>query len=186
MLGTSEEDKSNEKLEVPNVEVSSVNFCSFSSVWLFGTPWTAAHHASLSVTLSVSGRLLKLEFIESVMPFSHLILCHPLLLSPSIFPSIRVFSNESVLLIRWPSTAAWAPASVLPMNIQDWFPLGSPCSPRDSQESSPTPQFKSIKSSALSILYGPTLTPYISTGKIIVLTRWTFVGKEMSLLLNML
>ena len=71
--------------------------------------------------------------------------------------SSRVFSNESALLIRWPASA-----SVLPMNIQDWSPLGgtvgSPCSPRDSQESSPTPQFKSINSSALSFLYSPTLT----------------------------
>ena len=151
MLETGEEGKSNEKVEVPTVEVSSVNFCSFRPVWLCGTPWTAARHASLSVTLSVSGRLLKLESTESVMPSSHLILCHPLLLPPSIFPSIRVFSNESVLLIRWPSIGAWASASVLPINIWDWFPLGSPCSPRDSQESSPTPQFKSINSSALSI-----------------------------------
>ena len=74
----------------------------FSSVhvWLFVTPWTAAHQASLSITNSQS--LLKLMSIESVMPSNHLILCHPLLLLPSIFPSIRVFSNESALCIRWP------------------------------------------------------------------------------------
>ena len=82
-----------------------------------------------------------------------------------------------------------ASASVLPMNVQDWFPLGwlvgSPCSPKDSQESSPTPQFKSINPSALSFLYSPT-HPYITTGKTIALTRWTFVGKVMSLLFNML
>ena len=71
----------------------------FSRVWLFATPWTAARQASLSHTNSQ--RLLKLMFIESVMPSNHLILCHPLLLLPSIFPSIRVFSNESVLHIRW-------------------------------------------------------------------------------------
>ena len=73
---------------------------SLSHVWLFVTPWTAAHQASLSITNSQS--LLKLMSIELVMPSNHLILCHPLLLPPSIFPSIRVFSNESVLPIRWP------------------------------------------------------------------------------------
>ena len=71
-----------------------------SCVWLFATPWTAAHQASLSITNSWS--LFKLMSIELVIPSSHLILCHPLLLLPSIFPSIRVFSNESVLHIRWP------------------------------------------------------------------------------------
>ena len=85
-----------------------------------------------------------------------------------------------------------ASTSVLPMNTKDWYPLGwtvgSPRSPRDSQESSPTPQFKSINSSALSFLYSPTLiySPYMTTGKSIALTKWTFVGKVMSLLLNML
>ena len=88
-----------------------------SCVRLFANPWMAAHQASLSITNSQS--LLKLMSIESVMPSNHLILCHPLLLLPSIFPSIRVFSNESVLLIRWPSTGASASASVLPVNIQD-------------------------------------------------------------------
>ena len=87
---------------------------------------------------------------------------HPLLLPPSIFPRIRVFSNDSVLRIRWPSTGVSASASVFPVNIQDWFPLGwtgwISLSPRDSQESSPTPQFKSINSLVLSFLYSPTLT----------------------------
>ena len=79
--------------------MSSVQFrCSIMSD--FATPWTAAHQASLSITNSWS--LLKLMFIESVMPSNHLILCHPLLLPPSVFPNIRVFSNESVLPIRWP------------------------------------------------------------------------------------
>ena len=73
---------------------------SLRCVWLFATPWTAAHHASLSITNSWS--LLKLMSIESVMPFNHLVLCHLLLLPPSIFPSIKVFSNESVPHIRWP------------------------------------------------------------------------------------
>ena len=71
-----------------------------SCVWLFATPWTAAHQASLSITSSRS--LLKLVSIELVMPSNHLILCHPFHLPPSIFPSIRVFSDESVLPIRWP------------------------------------------------------------------------------------
>ena len=86
-------------------------------------PWIAAHQASLSITNSQS--LLKLMPIESMMPSSHLTLCRPLLLLPPIPPSIRVPSNESVLHIRWPKY--WwvsASASVLPMNIQDWFPLG--------------------------------------------------------------
>ena len=93
-----------------------------SHVQLFVTPWTAAHQASLSFTISQS--LLKFMCIESVMPSNHLILCHPLLLLPSIFPSIRVFSNESTLPMRRPKTGASASALVLPVNIQGWFPLG--------------------------------------------------------------
>ena len=86
------------------------------------TPWTAACQASLSITNSQSPP--KPMSIESVMPSSHPILCCPLLRLPSIFPSIRVFSNESALCIRWPSIGVSDSASVLPMNIQDWFPLG--------------------------------------------------------------
>ena len=93
-----------------------------SHVQLFATPWTAAHQASLSITNSRS--LLKIMFFESVMPSNHLILCCPLLLPPSIFPSIGVFLNESALRIRWPKYWVSASTSVLPMNIQDWFPLG--------------------------------------------------------------
>ena len=88
-----------------------------SHVRLFATPWTAARQASLSITNSQS--LLKLMSIESKMPSNHLILCHPLLLLPSIFPSIRVFSDESVLRIRYQSIGVSASASVLPMNSQD-------------------------------------------------------------------
>ena len=95
---------------------------SLSCVRLFATPWTAARQASLSVTNSWS--MLKLMFIESVMPSNHLILCCPLLLLPSTFPSIRVFSNESVLCISDQSIGASASASVLPMDIQHWFSLG--------------------------------------------------------------
>ena len=100
---------------------------SFSSVQslrhvrLFATPWTAAHQASLSITNSWSS--LKLMSIELVMPSSHLILCRPLLLLPPIPPSIRVFSNELTLRMRWPSVGVSASASVLPMNTQDWSPL---------------------------------------------------------------
>ena len=127
---------------------------SLSRVRLFATPWTAAHQASLSNINSWS--FLKLMSIESVMPSNHLILCHPLLLLPSIFPSIRVFSNESVLLIKWPKY--WSlNFSITPSNEYsglislriDRFDLFAV---QGSQESSPTLQFKSINSSALSFL----------------------------------
>ena len=94
--------------------------CSLSHVWLFVTPWTTAHQASPSFTIFRS--LLKLTSIESVMPSNHLILCRPPLLLPSIFPSIRVFSNRSALRIRWKNIGA--STSILPISIQDWFPLG--------------------------------------------------------------
>ena len=134
---------------------------SFSHVRLFATPWTAARQASLSITNSQG--LLKFMSIKSVMPSNHLILCRPLLLLNSIFPSIRVFSNESVLHIRWPKYWSFS-FSISPPNEYLGlisFRMGlvrSPRSPRDSQESSPTSQFKSINSSVLSFLYGPTLT----------------------------
>ena len=140
-----------------------------SCVWLFATPWTAAHQVSPSFTIFWS--LLKLMFIESVMPSNHLILCHPFPLLPSPFPSIKVFSNESAFRIRW--LKCWSFSfSISPSNEcselisfrMDWVdPVQGTCSPRDSQESSPTPQFKSINSSALSFLYSPTLHPYLTT-----------------------
>ena len=110
----------NNTLIAIQVSISSVQ--SLSCVWLLVTPWPAARQASLSNTNFHS--LLKLMSIESVMPPNHLILCHPLLLPPSIFPSIRVFSSELVLLIRWPKYWHFSLASVLPMDIQDWFSLG--------------------------------------------------------------
>ena len=124
------------------------------------TPWTATCQASLSITNC--GNLLKLTSIESVMPSNHLILCHPLLLLPSIFPIIMVCSNESVLHIRWPKYCSLS-FSISPSNEysglisfrMDWLDL---LAVQNSQESSPTPQFKSINSSVLSFLYGPTLT----------------------------
>ena len=101
------------------ISISSVQ--SLSHVRLFVTWRTAAHQASLSITSSRS--LLKLTPIESVRPSNHLILCRPLPLLPSIPPSIRVFSNESTLHMRWPKFWVSASASVLPMNTQDWSPL---------------------------------------------------------------
>ena len=95
---------------------------SLSRVWLFATPWTAAGQASLSFTVTWS--LLNFMSIESVMPSSHLILCHPLLLLPSIFPIIKIFSNESVHHIRWPKYGGLGSISALPVNVQDWSPLG--------------------------------------------------------------
>ena len=123
-------------------------------------PWTAAHQASLSITNSWS--LLTLMSIELVMPSNHLILCHPLFLLPSIFLSIRVFSSESALHITWPKYCSFSfsisPSSEYSRLISfkiDWFDLAVQ---GDSQESSPTPQFKSMNSLAMSFLYSPTLT----------------------------
>ena len=116
-------------------------------------PGLPVHHQLLKFTQT--------QFIESVMPSSHLILCHPLLLLLPIPPSIRVFSSESTLRMRWPKYWSFS-LRILPMNTQDRSPIGwtggSLCSPRDSQESSPTPQFKRINSLVLSFFHSPTLT----------------------------
>ena len=155
-----------------------------SRVQLFAIPWTAARQASLSFTISCS--LLKLISIESVMPSNHLILCHLLLLLPSIFRSIRVFSNESALCIRWSFSYSISPSSEYSGLISfkiDCFDL---LAVQGTQESSPTPQFKSINSLALSFICGPTLTSMHDHWKNHSFTRQTFVGKVMSLLLNML
>ena len=132
---------------------------SLSRVQFFATPWTAAHQASLSITNSWS--LCKPMSIESVMPSNHLILCHPLLFLPSIFPNIRVFSSESVLHIRWPKYWSF---SISPSNEYsgliffriDWFAL--PAVQGTLKSLLPTPQFKSISSYVLSFLYSPPLT----------------------------
>ena len=131
-----------------------------SCVQLFATPWTAACQASLFITNSRS--LLKLMSIESVMPSNQLILCHPLLLPPSIFPSIRVFSSESVLRIRWPkywsSSLNISPSSEYSGLISsriDWLDL---LAVQGTLQSSATSQFKSINSLALRFLYSSTLT----------------------------
>ena len=119
---------------------------SLSRVRLFATPWTTACQTSLSITNSE--RLPRLMSIELVMPSNHLIFCCPLLLLPSVFPSIRVFSNESALCISWPKYWSFSfsisPSRSLRTDLLQNGLVGSPCSPRDSQESSPTPQFKSI------------------------------------------
>ena len=124
------------------------------------TPWTAARQASLSITSSRS--LLRLMSVKSVMPSNHVIFCHPLFLLPSIFPRIRVFSNESVLGIRWPKNWSFS-FSISPSNEYlglisyriDWLDL---LAVQVILESSPTPQFKSINSSALRLLHSPTRT----------------------------
>ena len=137
-----------------------------SHVRPFATPWTAARQASLSITNSRS--LLKLMSIESVMPSNHLILCHPLLL-PSIFLSIRIFSNESALCIRWPKYWSFS-FNISPSSEHSGlisFRMGSSCSPRDSQESF---QHHSSKASILrcSAFFIFQLSyPYMTTGKTI-------------------
>ena len=125
------------------------------------------------------------------MPSNLLILCCPLLLLPSIFPSIRVFSDESALHIRRPKYWSFSyninPSNEHPglISFKDGL-IGSPCSLMDSQESSSTPQFKSINSSVSGFFIVQLSHPYITTGKTTALTRWTFVGKVMSLLFNIL
>ena len=142
------------------VQLSSVQ--SLSRVWLSATPWIAARQASLSITNSRS--LLKLMSIESVMPSNHLIHCRPLPLLPPIPPSIRVYSNESTLCMWWPKYGSFSvsisPSSEPPGLISfrmDWLDLLA-VQGKNSLESSPTPQFKSINSSGLSFLHSPTVT----------------------------
>ena len=158
-----------------------------SLVRLFATPWTAAHQASLSITNSWS--LLKLMSIELVMPSTHLILCRPLFLLPSIFPSIRVFSNESVLCIRWPEYWSFSFSSSneysgLISFRMDWLDLLAVQGTLKSLL-----QHHSSKASILQHLafFMVQLShPYMTTGKAITLTRQTVVDKVMSLLFNTL
>ena len=159
---------------------------SLSCVGLFVTPWTVAHQASLSCTIFQSS--LKLMSIGSVMPSNRLIFCHPPLFMPSIFPSIRVFSVS--WLFSGQSIGASASASVLPMNIQGLFPLGvtglTSLHPRTLKS---LLQHHSLKASIIqcSTFFMVQLShPYMTTGKTIVLTIWTFVTKVMSLSFNML
>ena len=156
-----------------------------SPVQLFSTPWTAPYQASLSFITCWS--LLKLMSIESVMPSNHLILCHPLLL-PLVFPSIRVFSNESALRIRWPKywNYSISPSNNYSGSISfriDWF---------DFLAVQGTPESLQHHSSKASIFRRSAFFmvqlshPYTTTGKTTVLTIWTFVSKVMALLFNML
>ena len=160
-----------------------------SHVRLFATPWTAACQASLSITNSRS--LPKLMSIKSVIPSNHLILCHPLLLPSSIFPSIRVFSKESLLHVRWPKYWSFS-FNISPSNEHpglssfrmDWLDLLAVQGTLKSLL-----QHHSSKASILwcSAFFTVQLShPYMTTGKTIALTRQTFVGKVTSLLLNML
>ena len=156
-----------------------------SRVRLFATPWSAAGQAYLSITNSRS--LPTLMFIQSVMPFNHLILCRPLLLPPSIFPSIRVSSDESVLPIRWPKYWSFS-LNITPSNKHsglislrmDWLDLLAVQGTLKSLL-----QHHSSKASVLprSAFFIVQLShPYMTTGKTIALTGWTFVSKVMSLL----
>ena len=160
-----------------------------SHVWLLATPWTVACQASLSITNSQS--LLKHMSIESVMPANHLILCHPLLLPPSIFPRIRVFSNESILHIRWPKYWSFN-FSISPSNEysglisfrRDWLDLLSVRGTLKSLLQHHSSKVSVFQHSAFLIVQ--LSHPYMTTGKNIALTRWTFFAKVMSLFFNML
>ena len=177
---------SSEKMASFKLQLQFSSVQSLSRVQLFATPWISACQASLSITNSQSS--LRLMSIESVMPSSHLILCRPLLLSPPIPPSIRVFSNESTLRMRWPKYWSFSfsiiPSKEIPGLFSfrmDWLDL---LAVRD-----PTPQHHSSKASILlrSAFFTVHLShPYMTTGETIALTRRTFVGKVMSLLFNML
>ena len=153
------------------------------------TPWTAAHQASLSIDNSQS--LLKLMSIESVMPSNYLILCHPLFLLPSIFPSIRVFSNKSALRIRWPKHWSFS-LNISPSNEysglisfrKDCLDILAVQGTLKSLLQHHSSKASVLRHSAFFIIQ--LSHPYMTTGKTIALTRWTFVGKVMSLLLNML
>ena len=180
-------DNNNNKHTVNNKSFSSVQL--LSRVWLFATPWTTARQASLSITNSRSS--LKLISIKSVMPSSHLILCCPFLLLPLIPPSIKVFSNESTLLMRWPKY--WIFSYSISLSNEhpglisfrmDWLDLLAGQGTLKSLL-----QHHSSKASILrhSAFFTAQLShPYMTTGKTIALTRQTFVGKVMSLLFNRL
>ena len=168
-------------------QFSSVQF--LSCVHLFETPWTVARQASLSITNSWS--LLKFTSIESVMPSSHLIFCLPLLLLPSIFPRIRVFSKESVLHITWPKYWSFS-FSISPSNEHsglisfrmDWLDLLAVQGTLKSLLQHHSSKASILQCSAFFIVQ--LSYPYMTTGKTIALTRQTFVSKVMSLLFNML
>ena len=162
---------------------------SLSWVWVFVTPWTAMHQASLSFT--ISRILFKLMSTESVMPSNHLILCRTLLFLPSIFPSIRVFSIESVLPIRWPKYWSFK-FSISPSNEHlglisfrmDWLDLLAVQGTFKSFLQHHSSKASILQPSAFFMVQ--LLHLYMTTGKTIALTIWTFVGEVMSLLFNAL
>ena len=153
------------------------------------TPWTAACQSSLAITNSQN--LLKLMFIKLVMPSNHLILCRPLLLQPSIFPSIKIFSKESVLHIRRPKYWSFS-FSISPSNEysglisfrMDWFDLFAVQGTLKSLLQHHSSKASVLQCSAFFVVQ--LSNPHMTTGKTIDLTRWTSVGKVMSLLFNML
>ena len=162
---------------------------SLSLVRLFVTPWTAAHQASLSITSSWS--LFKLISIESVILLNHLILCHPLLFLPSVFPSTRVFFNESVLHIRWPKYWSFSfiisPSNEYSGLISIRVDLFNLLAVQGTLKSLLQPHSSKASILQCSAFFIVQLShPYMTTGKIIALTRWTFVNKVMSLLFNTL
>ena len=169
------------------IYMNNVVVQSLSRVRLFATPWTAAPQASLSFTISWG--LLRLTSIELVMPSNHLLLCHPLLLLPSIFCSIRVFSNESALRVRspmyWNFSFSISPSNEYSGLISfrvDWFDL---LQSKGLSRVFPSTIQKHQFFSAQPSLWSNSNT-YMTTGKIIALTIWTFISKVMSLLFNML
>ena len=170
-----------------SVQFTSVQ--SLSRVQLFLTPWTTACQAFLSITNSCSPP--KPMSIESEMPTNHLILCSPLLLLPSVCPSIRVFSKESALCIRWPNYWSFSfnisPSNEHPGLISfrmDWLDLLAVQGTLKSLLQHHSSKASTLLPSAFFIIQ--LWHPYMTTGKTIALTRWTFVGKVMSLLFNML
>ena len=170
-----------------SVQFSSVQL--LSRVRLFLTPWTTARQASLFITNSQS--LPKLMSIESLMPSNHLILCRPFLLLPSIFPGIRVFSNKSALCNRWPKY--WSFSLNISLSNKhpglisfrmDWLDLLAVQGTLKSLLQNHSSKASVLQDSAVFIVQ--LSHPYMTTGKTIALTRWTFVGRVMSLLFNML
>ena len=162
------------------------SFQSLSHVQLFATPWTTARQASLSITNSRS--LLELTSIKLVMPSNHLILCRPLLLPPSVFPSIRVFSNESVLCIRWPKywifSFSNSPSNEHPGLVSfrmDWLDLLAVQGTLKSLLQHHSSKASILWHSAFFIVQFS--HPYMTTGKTMALTRWTFVGKVSAFLI---
>ena len=162
---------------------------SLSRVWLFATPWIAARQASLSITSSRSS--LRLKSIKSVMPSSHLILCHPLLLLPPIPPSIRIFSNESAFHIRWPKYWSFS-FNISPSNEHsgpisfrmDWLDFLAVQGALKSLLQHHSSKASIFQCSAFFIVQ--LAHRYMTTGKTIALTKHTFVDKVMSLLFNIL